>query len=93
MRLKKMKRKHREIIRTFIDDEIRELNVYSGYKGGIVLKILTISADVVSRLQEYCTNIEIECRVKHNQHLAAYEVFCVVEDEDVYSLKDNHYFL
>ena len=87
-----MKQKHRDIIRTFIDDDIRELCVYSGYKGGIVLKISTISVDFVNRLQDYCMSIDVECNVKHNRNLAAYDVFCVVDDDEIYCIKDNTLF-
>lgn len=88
-----MKQAHREIIRTFLDDAIHELSIYSGYNGGIVLKITSGDLALTQRVQEYCNRLDdVECNVKHNRNIALYEIFCVVPDDDIYALKNNHRF-
>lgn len=88
-----MKQAHRDIIRTFLDDAIHELSIYSGYNGGIVLKISTGDLGLTQRVQEYCAPLDdVECNVKHNRNIALYEIYCVVADDDIYALKRNHRF-
>ncbi|MDX1294911.1 MAG: hypothetical protein R3302_01505 [Sulfurimonadaceae bacterium] len=85
-----MTQEHRDIIRRFLDDPIHELSIYSGYNGGIVLKISTIDLELVRKIQDYCDTVDVECNVKHNRNLAVYEVYCVVPDNDIYSLKNGN---
>lgn len=85
-----MKPAHIKIIKAFIEEpRLLELSVYSGYKGGVILRMRTSSIDLVHTVCNYCKLIDIECPYKLNKNLGTYEVYCVVEDDEIYQLKTN----
>jgi hypothetical protein len=84
-----MKQQHRDIIRRFLDDDIFEMSIYSGYNGGVVLKISTLDIELTNDIQDFCNGIGVECNVKHNRNLAVYDIFCIVPDDEIYGLKHD----
>lgn len=82
-----MKIKHRDILRHFLEDErITDLSIYTGYKGGVVLRIRSLGKSLANDIHEFCNMQDIECVDKFNRNLGVHEVFCIAED-DVYEIK------
>jgi hypothetical protein len=79
----------KQIIRFALDYEIEEINTYAGYKGDLVVKIVSKDIDAIAEIQKYANTLDIlDVVVKHNPHLMIYEIFCVTKDKEVYHVKD-----
>ncbi len=82
-----MQLEQKKIIQYALQFDINNIHTYSGYKGGLVLKITTSKADVVNTIESYALTLPVlEVVVKHNQ-LMEFEIYCITEDENIYGLK------
>jgi hypothetical protein len=77
----------KNIIRFALQFDINDIHTYSGYKGGLVLKITTRSAHVVNEIEKYALSIPIEEVAVKKNHLMLFEIYCITKDSDVYELK------
>jgi hypothetical protein len=87
-----MQDKHKMVIKKFIDDDIKELSIYGGYKGDIVMKLKTIHLQLTNKIHAYCSVNNIECVTKFNKQTAYYELYVIAEDRDVYALKESTFY-
>lgn len=78
---------HRKVIQTFINEDIKDINTYGGYKGAYILKITTRNIGVAEKIARYCESLGSEAVIKENKNLCNYEVYCVAEDTSIYTLK------
>jgi hypothetical protein len=78
----------RTIIRFALDLEIDSVNTYAGYKGDLIVKMLTKNkADVLS-IRKYSLEIGvIEVVIKEKLDTAQYEIYCVTADDGMYQLR------
>ncbi|MDP2850230.1 MAG: hypothetical protein Q8O20_04075 [Sulfuricurvum sp.] len=82
----------KKIIRFALDYDIEDINTYAGYKGDLVVKIVSKDIDTIAEIQRYANESDIlDVVVKHNPHLMVYELFCVTEDKEAYHLKDEKF--
>ncbi|MDO9055083.1 MAG: hypothetical protein Q7U69_00910 [Sulfuricurvum sp.] len=82
----------KKIIRFALDYDIEDINTYAGYKGDLVVKIVSKDIDTIAEIQRYANESDIlDVVVKHNPHLMIYELFCVTEDKEAYHLKDEKF--
>lgn len=83
-----MQEVQKKIIRYVLDFDIDSINTYAGYKGDLILKIVTkIKEDVlVIRKEVLSYNIE-EVVIKEKLDTAQYEIFCVTADDSMYTLR------
>jgi hypothetical protein len=85
-----MQKERKEIIRFALDHEIEEVNTYAGYKGDLIVKIISKDIDAIAKIQKFANGLDIlDVVVKHNPHLMIYELFCVTKDKDTYQLKEK----
>ena len=83
-----MQKERKEIIRFALDREIEDVNTYAGYKGDLIVKIVSKDIDAIAAIQKYANGLDIlDVVVKHNPHLLMYELFCVTRDKDTYEIK------
>lgn len=87
-----MNEDRKNIIRYALQFDIHDIHTYSGYKGGLIVKITTRNANVVDAIEKYALAIPTvdEVAVKKN-HLMQFEIFCVTKDDEVYELKLKSY--
>jgi hypothetical protein len=78
----------KKIIQYALQFDIHDIHTYSGYKGGLLVKITTRSPHVVDQIEKFALSIPAveEVAVKKN-HLMQFEIFCVTKDNNVYELK------
>ncbi|MDD2266687.1 hypothetical protein [Sulfuricurvum sp.] len=82
---------HRNIIQTFITEDIRDISTYGGYKGAYILKITTKRLTVAEKIAAYCESLGGEAVIKENHNLIIFEVYCIAEDPSVYTLKTTEH--
>jgi len=85
-----MQSERKKIIRFALDYDIEDVNTYAGYKGDLVVKIVSKDIDAIAEIQKYANGLDIlDVVVKHNPHLLIYELFCVTKDKEVYHIKTD----
>jgi hypothetical protein len=83
-----MQETQKKIIRFILDFEIDSVNTYSGYKGDLIVKIITKNKNDVLEIRKYALSLEIkEVVIKERLDTAQYEVYCITEDDGVYRLR------
>ncbi|MBV5321033.1 MAG: hypothetical protein JZU62_05060 [Sulfuricurvum sp.] len=83
-----MQTERKNIIRFALDYDIEEVNTYAGYKGDLVVKIVSKDIDTIAEIQKYANTLDVlDVVVKHNPHLLIYELFCVTKDKEAYHIK------
>lgn len=83
-----MKEERKKIIRFALDYNIQQISTYSGYKGDLIVKIITKDKDALSAIRSFALSLGIkEVVIKQNMNMNNYEIFCITPDEDVYGLK------
>lgn len=76
-----MQEERKKILQYALNLDIKDVHTYSGYKGDLMVKIITKEEKVVTAIQEYALSLEIkEVVVKHN---VDYELYCVTAEEVV----------
>jgi hypothetical protein len=89
-----VEQKHRWVIKKFVDDvNLKDVAVYGGYRGDIVLKMRTLDHGLAVKISSFCMVHNIECNMKHSRATAMYELFVIAEDKEVYPLKEPHFSL
>lgn len=84
-----MQEERKQIIQYALQFDIHDVHTYSGYKGGLVVKITTSLPEVVDAIEKFAFSLSVEeVVVKHNL-LMQFEIFCITKDENVYTLKFN----
>lgn len=83
-----MQEERKKIIRFALDYNIQQISTYSGYKGDLIVKIITRDKDALSAIRSFALSIGIkEVVIKQNVDMRNYEIYCITADEDVYGLK------
>lgn len=84
-----MKTEHILIIKQFLEHpDLLDLHSYSGYNGGIVLRLRTANLSLLEQIQQFCDQHDIEVTSKFNHNLGTNEIFVIAPD-DVYKLKQK----
>ena len=82
-----LKAQHIKVLKEFLEEpELNDLHSYTGYNGGIVLRLRTKCEKLLGKVWEFCELNQIEVSQKFNHNLGNYEVFIIAPD-DVYQLK------
>jgi hypothetical protein len=85
-----MQIERRKIIQFAMNYDIDDINTYAGYKGDLILKIVSKDIDAIAEIQKFANTLNIlDGVVKHNPNLLHYEVFCVTKDKDTYEIKQE----
>lgn len=83
-----MQSERKNIIRYALDYDIEDINTYAGYKGDLIVKIVSKNIEAIAEIQKYANTLDIlDVVVKHNPHLLIYELFCVTRDKESYQIK------
>lgn len=83
-----MKEERKKIIRFALDFDIQDIHTYSGYKGDLVIKIVTKEKEALSAIRSFALSLGVkEVVIKQNVDMGNYEIFCITVDEQVYGLK------
>lgn len=83
-----MKAERKKIIQFALEQNIDDINTYSGYKGDLIVKISSKDKNAVVEIRRFALSLGVkEVVIKQNPHLLTYEVYCVTHDENVYQLK------
>lgn len=78
----------KNIIRFAIDLDIDSVNTYAGYKGDLIVKILTKNKTDVLEIRKYSfAKGAKEVVIKEKLDTAQFELYCVTEDDGVYTLR------
>lgn len=78
----------KQIIRFALDSEIDSINTYSGYKGDLIVKILTKNKNDVLEIRKYARSIDVkEVVIKEKLDTKQFEIYCVIEDHNMYNLR------
>lgn len=79
---------HRKVLKHFIDEDINTINMYWGYKGDFVLKLVVNSPDTSERIEDFCRTLDVEVKVIYDRATRTENVFIVEVDDDVIKLKE-----
>lgn len=83
-----MHEERKKIIRYALDFDIESINTYAGYKGDLIVKIMTKHKEALLPIRKFALDLGIkEVVVKQNPDLVQYELYCITSDDDVYVLK------
>jgi len=78
----------KEIIRFALDLEIDSINTYAGYKGDLIVKILTRDKNDVLEIRKHAYALEVkEVVIKEKLDTKQFEIYCVIEDHGMYNLR------
>ncbi|MDQ1299312.1 MAG: hypothetical protein QG558_1851 [Campylobacterota bacterium] len=78
----------RKIIHFAIDLDIDSVNTYAGYKGDLIVKILTKNKEDVLKIRKYSLGVDAkEVVIKERLDTAQFELYCVTADDSVYTLR------
>lgn len=66
---------------------IRDIRTYAGYKGDLLLEITTSDYDLLPLLKEHAESLGMETVIKERFDLRIHEIYCIVPDEDIYTIK------
>jgi hypothetical protein len=80
---------HRNIIQTFITEDLKDICTYGGYKGAYILKITAKRSALAEKIASYCESLGGEAVIKQNHNLVNYEVYCIAEDPSIYNIKNE----
>lgn len=82
-----LKPQHIMVLKQFLEaPELLDLHSYTGYNGGVVLRLRSSSLGFIEAVHEFCYSNDIECSSKFNHNLGTTEIFCIAPD-DVYELR------
>jgi hypothetical protein len=83
-----MLKEHRQVITKFISYDIDSINMYWGYKGDYILKIITKDVNLTTEIEDYCKDLNIQSVTKFNESSnRMFTIYCIAIDEDVILLK------
>lgn len=78
----------KELIRYVLDLDIFSINTYTGYKGDLIIKVITKNRQEVIDIRKFALDLGVkEVVIKEKIDTKQYEVFCVTVDDDVYVLR------
>lgn len=78
----------KSIIRYVLDYDIFSINTYAGYKGDLIVKIISSHRDDVIKIRKFALSLGIkEVVIKEKIDTRQYEIYCVTADEGVYTLR------
>lgn len=78
----------RKIIHFANDLDIDSVNTYAGYKGDLIVKMLTKNKADVLEVRKYSLGVGAkEVVIKERLDTAQYEIYCVTEDDGMYELR------
>ena len=78
----------KKIIHFALDLEIDSVNTYAGYKGDLIVKILTRNKSDVLEIRKNAYAFEAkEVVIKEKLDTKQYEIFCVTADDWLYTLR------
>jgi hypothetical protein len=75
------------MIRFALDHNIRDIRTYSGYKGDLLIEITTTDLALLPVLKEHAESLGMQTAVKKKFDLQIHEIYCIMPDEELYSLK------
>lgn len=76
-----MQDQRRKILQYALNLDITDVHTYSGYRGDLMVKIITNDESVMNAIQEYALSLEIkEVVVKHG---VDYVLYCVTTEDVV----------
>ena len=78
----------RKIIHFAIDLDIDSINTYAGYKGDLIVKMLTKNKADVLEIRKYSIKEGAkEVVIKEKLDTAQFELYCVTADDGMYTLR------
>lgn len=78
----------RKIIHFAIDLDIDSVNTYAGYRGDLIVKILTKNKANVLEIRKYSLGAGAkEVVIKEKLDTAQFELYCVTADDSTYTLR------
>ncbi|HEX5670495.1 MAG TPA: hypothetical protein VFX66_03075 [Sulfuricurvum sp.] len=78
----------KKIIHFAIDLDIDSVNTYSGYRGDLIVKMLTKSKTDLLEIRKYSLGIGAkEVVIKERLDTAQFEIYCITADDSVYNLR------
>lgn len=78
----------RKIIHFAIDLGIDSVNTYAGYRGDLIVKILTKNKEDVLEIRKYSLGTGAkEIVIKEKLDTAQFELYCITADDSMYTLR------
>ncbi|MFA6189712.1 MAG: hypothetical protein WC680_10595 [Sulfuricurvum sp.] len=78
----------KKIIHFSIDLDIDSVNTYAGYKGDLIVKMLTKSKTDVLEIRKFSLGAGAkEVVIKERLDTAQFEIYCVTADDGMYTLR------
>lgn len=77
----------KKLIRDNLDDDILSVCVYPGYKGAIIVKIVSPDHSVHNRMVAYCSQNGINYDEKYIHGMQTYDLYALFGRDDIYELK------
>lgn len=82
-----LKPQHIMVLKQFLEaPELLDVHSYTGYNGGVVLRLRSSFEKFVNSVHAFCQDNDIECSSKYSHNLVTTEIFCIAPD-DVYGLR------
>lgn len=83
-----MQEERKKIIQYALGFDIQDIHTYSGYKGDLIVKIVTKERDVLGAIRSFALSLGVkDVVIKQNVDMRNYEIYCITVDEHVYGLK------
>ncbi|MBU1927916.1 transposase [bacterium] len=82
----------KSLIKYVIELDIDYLEIFLGYEGDKVLHIITGSKDVVTLINAYAKNLDLDCKHEYDlsgKYGAAFNLYIGVEDSSIYKFKNE----
>lgn len=78
----------RKIVHFAIDLDIDSVNTYAGYRGDLIVKMLTKNKEDVLEIRKYSLEAGAkEVVIKEKLDTAQFEIYCITADDGVYTLR------
>jgi uncharacterized membrane protein YkoI len=78
----------KKIIDDALTYDIEDVSTYSGYKGDLIVKITTKEKASMIAIRKFALNLGVlDVVLKHDPNTLLYEIYCVTEDENGYTIK------
>lgn len=80
----------KSMIKYTIELDIDYLEIFLGYEGDKVLKLMTKKKEVTALIESYAKNLDLDCKIEYEligKYGPSYNIFIGVEDSTIFKLK------
>ncbi len=76
----------KEMIRKALEHEIVDIRSYRGYRGDLLIEVVTLSSQSVEEIDREAKALGFEVVIQQDA-IFEYKIFCILAADDIYTLK------